>query len=303
MDYSLSKPYLRLFEAFGKAPFDVSSAAKALNTSFGAAKVVLSRLSGKKSVFSPARGKYVLIKPDSFVRLGFLAKKNARLAKLAFAVFEEFPSLELLLLYGSQVAGSADKFSDFDVLVVLPSVPSVEQQGSFKRQVEKRLKLRLHVTFLSRGSYQTFLLTEPFAGFWFFEGMVFDESDMFKPLPPTAKMGFQEGLRTAQVYFEAFRNESDGLKKRGFLVKNLRMLFMLENALIHNYDFSSVRTRLRKAVGEKLMNVLRGKALLKGGALPFDALEKLSRKTFLQVRGAIKRLGENSSDFIWKSLA
>ncbi len=297
---SVSKPYASLFGAFGKTQFGIVQAAQALGTSKGTAKVVLSRLVAAKNAFSAGRGKYVLLKPDSYVRLALLSKKNEKLARLGFLAFEKFPLLEMLLFYGSQATLTADRFSDFDVLIVLPDAVPEGERLEFKKRAEKSLGAKLHLTVFSRKGYESFALSEPFLRFWLSEGMVFDEAGIRKPLPSIAKLGFEESLRTAEVYLEASRKEGNALKKRGFLATSLEMLLMLESALVQDFDYAEVKTRLQELAGKALLEALRRGSSL-GYPLPAAALlSAVVQKKLREVTSSVKRMSGNHSDELWR---
>ena len=166
---TLENLHIKTYASFRRNAFSLAQFCKCHRFNVGTGKVMLNRMTNNNQLFRVKRATYVAISPKNRLTLQELKPK---LRKLAIAVYEKFPDLSLLLLYGSQVRGNADKYSDYDVLVV---IPKAEESSKIKKEIEKKLKIKLHLTIYSEQAFKTFVITEPYLKFWFNEGIIFDE--------------------------------------------------------------------------------------------------------------------------------
>lgn len=290
------EPYLRLFCALGKSEFSLLDAQKALKTTGGSAKVIVGRLKAKGQLFSTGKGRFVMMRPENHVQLRLLAAKNPKLYGLAAEIYSRFPLLRMLVLFGSQVTGEADKFSDFDVLLVLPS--PLENREAVGRDLEEKLKIKLHFTAYSEHAYRIFLYSEAHVRLWLSNGMIFDETGgLSKLAPPIAKRAFMEEIFTALTFLRVSRIETVRAKKADYIFKALRLLAIVHGMLCGDYDYSSVRKTQYSLLGENVVSKIRNSRPLTNGEL--NSLSKACSDTLGQVRAKLKLMGDNSSDVIW----
>lgn len=294
------KPYTKLSEALPSPIFTLSDAQKRLRSTSGSTKVILSRLKQGGQVISLERGRYRLISPESHAKLQELKQKNLKFYRLALEIYRNYPRLEMLVLYGSQVTGGADKFSDYDVLVVIKELLEKEEKERFKQELERKLGIKLHLTIWSERSYRTFLLTEPHLKFWLSEAIVLDEADLFGPLPPTAKYGYSEALRLAEVHFETANGSP---REANHYLIALKIALMLDRAMRLDYSFKSVKEEIEKLVGKDLFSSIRKNSLspIKVHKKHIENLRRITREKFREVRMKLESIGRNESDLFLES--
>ncbi len=290
----LQEIYLKSFDVFGRNVFSIRDFAGLHAVSVECSKVLLHRLKQNHQVFRVGRGRYVLFSPKHWVVLQGL-KRKPRLYGLVLALYELFPSLSLLLLYGSRVRGKADEFSDYDVLLVL------EKSGidalKLKREIERKLKIKLHLTVYSEQAFRIFTFTEPFLKFWFSEGIVFDEKKLSVHFAkPVAKIGYLESMREAKTCLSLSRSGSLVARARNAFAA-LRISLLVKHALELDYDYGNVNQDLNEELGASLKKIRARKAL---SGKELRLLERVSKANFCRVCEKLKALGENESDFHWK---
>lgn len=290
------EPYLRLFSALEKSEFSLSDVQTALKTTLGSAKVIVSRLKRAGQLFPVGKGKFVMMRPQNHVQLRLLKAKNPRLYRLASEIYSRFPLLRMLVLFGSQLTGETDKFSDFDVLLVLPS--PLENREEVGRDLEEKLKIKLHFTAYSEYAYRIFLYSEAHVRLWLSNGMIFDEtSELSKLAPPVARRAFMEEIFTALTFLRVSRIDNVRTKKADYIFKALRILAIVHGMLCGDYDYSSVRKTLYSLLGETVVSKIRNSRPLTDGE--FKSLSKACSGMLGRVRAKLKLMGDNSSDIIW----
>lgn len=241
-----------------------------------------------------------MITPESYVKLQELKQKNPKFYRLALEIYRGHPNLKMLALYGSQVTGGADRFSDYDVLVVSRGLLERGEKKKFKQELERKLGVKLHLTIWSEKSYRTFILTEPHLKFWLNEAVILDGGGLFGPLPPTAKYGYSEAMRLAEVHFET----ADGSPRAAsYYLIALKIALMLDYAMRLNYDFRSVKEEIENLVDETLLSAVRKNPLspTKVHKKQIENLKKITRKKLREVRTKLESLGQNESDLFLES--
>lgn len=298
----LSKPYMRLREAFPVSAFTLAEAQKVMGATSGSAKVIISRLKHAGQIVRLERGKYRLIRPESQVRLQELEQKNPKFYRLALEIYRKHPNLEMLALYGSQLTGRADRYSDYDALLVLPEVLNVGEKKSLKQELEKKRGIRLHLIVCSEKTYRAMLLIEPYLKFWLNEAIILDEAGVSSTsLPPTAKFGYLEALRTAEVYFEIA--EAGSPRRASYYITALKIALMLDHALKLDYEFKNVRSDLEKLVAADLLLAVRENPVSprKVSMKHVRELREATKRKLKEVRTKLHLLGQNESDLYWRS--
>lgn len=287
--------YLKTFEKFERLEFGIPEFSKLHKTSSQSAKVLLHRMKQNCQLFSSGWGKYVLLSPKHWIVLQEL-KRKPRLYSLAITLYEMFPKLSLLLLYGSQVRGDSDQYSDYDVLLVLEK--QVESKVRLKEQIEQKLKIRLHLTIYSEPAFKTFAISEPYLRFWFSEGILFDEKRLVMQLAkPVAKIGYLENLQEAKTYLGLLRMEHDATKRARYAFTALRISLLVEHALGLDYNYDAVSKELLGNFGESITRIRAKKPIPRK---ELNRLEHVSKAAFLRVGRKLDALGDNESDIYWK---
>lgn len=292
------EPYLRLFSALEKREFSLLDAQKALKTTGGSAKVIVSRLKAKGQLFSTGnKGRFVMMRPENHVQLRLLAAKNPKLYGLASEIYSRFPLLRMLVLFGSQLTGGADARSDFDVLLVLPE--PLENRNEVAKELEEKLKIKLHFTAYSEHAYRIFLYAEAHVRLWLSNGMILDEtSGLSKLAPPIAKRALMEEIFTAHTYLRISRIKGgDARKDAGYLLTALRLALIVKGMVGLDYDYSRVRERLDALLGKDVLSKIRAGVRL--SKEEFDKLSKSCSHELKTAKAMVGSLKENESDNVW----
>ena len=288
---TLENLHIKTYASFGRNAFSLDQFCKCHKFNMGTGKVMLNRMTNNHQIFRVKRGTYIGISPKNWLMFHELKPK---LRKLATSIYEKFPDLSLLLLYGSQVRGNADKYSDYDVLVV---IPKAEESSKIKKEIEKKLKIKLHLTIYSEQAFKTFVITEPYLKFWFNEGIIFDEKSLTRELnKPTAKLGYLENLEEAKTYMEMAKKELLNKKKAAFYYyKILRTSLMIKYALNLNYKYEDIKEieDMKTTVKKIRSNITMKKEDLK-------KIKDLAEKTVSDVSSMMATIGENESDLYWR---
>jgi len=292
----LEKLHLLLYDSFGKREFGAKDLQDSAGCTYGSAKVTLNKLKKNRVAFPTGRGKYVLVSPENHVKLESL--KNKKLFELAIESFKRAPKLSMLVLYGSQITGLADKHSDFDVLLVVPE-KSVDEE-SLKKGLEEKIGAKVHLTVYSEKAFETMVVCEPYLKYWLNEGMIFDEKNLLKKaMKPVAKLGLVEFLETARNYIEVAKNETSLARKAKYYFTALKILLMIKNAIGWNYDYGLVKRHFMKTLGEKFVDKIRlGKKITSEET---KAIEQFCLKEVSETENLASLVGENESDVFWKT--
>jgi predicted nucleotidyltransferase len=289
--------YLKAHAIFGKERFSVRQFAEIKNLTHQSAKVLLHRMKKNGQVLSVKHGEYVLISPKSFLMLQQLQSDNIMLHQLASEIFKMFPELKALVLFGSHVRGEADRYSDYDAMLILPEIR--EKSMLTKRGIEKKLDIKLHLTVYSEKGYKSALLTEPHIRFWLSEGILFDESGVTKrPLPPVPKMAYEEWRSTAETYIETAQGTEEKSKKGRYFLTALEILELIKSTLEMNYHFSFVKERLVSIIGKEIMEKVRSGKQLENKEL--ELMESACNNESDAIDAFLEEIGENEADIYWK---
>lgn len=287
--------YLKTFQKLGRGEFDLAEFSKINKISPQSAKVLVHRLKQNRQLFKSGYGRYVLLSPKSWVTLEGLTQKP-KLYEIAVTLYEMFPKLGMLLLYGSQVRGDADRYSDYDVLVVNDA--PVENVPAIRRKFEGKLGIRLHLTVYSEHGFGIFAITEPYFRFWFNEGILFDEKGLVMNLAkPVARMAYLENLEEARMRIGMLSEERDRVKRAKHAFTALRISLLIEHALALDYRYNTVSDEIKDKIGGSVYNIRAKKPLRKK---ELGTLEQLSKTTFRRVSEKVDALGNNESDMYWR---
>ncbi|NYZ60758.1 nucleotidyltransferase domain-containing protein [Candidatus Micrarchaeota archaeon] len=293
----LENIYLKSLDKFGKGRFSPAQFAHLHGLSIQSSKVLIHRMGKNFQLFRAGRGEYVLLTAESFLKLQQLAKKNRVLHSMAIELFTLFPELKALVLYGSQVRGEADRFSDYDVLLILPE--KLGETSGIRRRIEAKFRIKLHLTIYSENGYRNAVLSEPYIRFWLSEGLVLDEGGITRsPMPPIPKIAYEEWLSTAKTYTET-ASESGAEKRGRYYLTALEILGLIRSALKLSYDYGAVRKQLEGLLGSETLARIRGGRRLGRGEEKL--LEKTCKSEIAAINALLRGIGYNEADIYWKS--
>ncbi len=290
--------YLKSCEEFEKRRFTSYEFARMHKLSLESSKVLIHRLVKNNQLLRAGRGEYVALSAISFLKLGKLGKMNPKLHQLALEFFLMFPELKALMFYGSMVRGGHDRFSDYDVLLILEE--KLVDTEDVKKKIENELGIKLHLTIYSQKGYRSAILSEPCLRFWISEGFIFDEAGIFQcSLPPVAKMAYEEWLSTARVYMENAKDADQIEKKCRYYFTALEVIEFIGAALQLVYDFSFVKQRLAMLIGGETVRKIRARSNL--SFKEAGLLEKTCKNELSDIEAKMAKIGINEADIYWKS--
>lgn len=293
----LEEIYLKTCAELGKNRFTARDFAQLHKLSLQSSKVLIHRLTKNNQLLRADRGEYVVLTAVSFLKLMKLERENKKLHQLALELLRMFPELKGLMLFGSRIRGQADRFSDYDILLLLEE--KTEETAAVKQKIEKKLGIKLHLTIYSEKGYRNAVLSEPYIRFWLAEGIYFDEANVFQsPLPPVPKIAYEEWLSTAKTYMENAKEADHTEKKCKYYFTALEVLGSIGAALRMVYDFSFVKQRLAVLIGKEIIRKIRtaGRLDRKDAKL----LEKACKSELHAVDALLDEMGDNEADVYWK---
>lgn len=290
--------YLKSCEKFGKKRFAAAEFARLHKLSLQSSKVLIHRLTKTCQFLRAGRGEYVAISPVSLMKLMELEVKNKKLHLLVLELLHMFPEFKALMLYGSRIRGEADRFSDYDVLLILEE--KIVDTTTVRKTIEERLGIKLHLTIYSENGYKNAVFSEPCIRFWLAEGFGFDEANIFRsPLPPVPKMAYEEWLSMAKVYMENAGEAQQTGKKCKYYFTALEVLGFIGAALKMVYDFGYVKQQLAVLIGNETILKIRSKA--KMSIKDAKILERACKKELAAVDASLAGIGDNEADIYWKA--
>jgi hypothetical protein len=140
----------------------------------------------------------------------------------------------------------ADRFSDYDVLVLLPS----GLEGERRRAIEEELKrgfpsIKLDLVFGSERELLAGLPYEPYWRFWLESGVVtWGERPPVKEYPPLAKGALDSHLNIIKSQIDLAKVLNDPNQSARCCLSALKLLLLVEEALKNEYNSHKVKKAL-----------------------------------------------------------
>ncbi len=294
----LEEKYIKTYMKFKKGRFNAIDFARLHGISSQSSKVLIHRLSKNNQFFRAARGEYVALSPESFLKLEEVGRKNKKMLQIVLELLRIFPELRTIVLYGSRIRGQADKLSDYDVLLILKE--KTVETTELRERIEKKLRIKLHLTVYSERGYRNAVLSEPYIRFWLSEATYLDEGKVLQsPLPPIPKMAYQEWLSTAKTYMENAKIADQTGKRCKYYFTALEVLEFIRAALQLSYDFGVVKQRLIDILGLKMVKKIR--VMGKLSTKDTKVLEHACSIGFRTVAALLDKMGDNETDVYWKA--
>jgi len=275
--------------------FTVRSFAENRGISSASARVTLTRLQKKYEIIRTGRGKYRYLDPETRAKFQRLASKNKILLNLVVALYEEVADLKMILMFGSQARGGADRLSDVDVLAVSGRGMGMRERKMLQEELSERLGKHVEIKVISEDQYRKWLILEPKMRFWLREGIILDEGGLSREIYPISKMGLLEALDFVALQLE--------LSKQGdaavHLFTALKELLTLKHVLNLSYDTTKLKQEMQAILGKNLSAKLR--VISKGKQLKLShseisTLKGAVSKLYPAVSKEVGRLGENEAD-------
>lgn len=223
---------------------------------------------------------------------------NPMLPHIAREVLRRVPRAQTLVFYGSQVMGGTDQYSDYDVLIIVPSndVPSFQERAEIERTLAEQHGVKVQIAATSPTAVWLELRLNPYLRHWVEQGIVVGNGSTFaEPLPPLAREGARVSLGSIENDIELMIEDGDGRRSRGeVLFRALRMLLLLQAAIQGDYTVD-VRKKAEELLGTTAVRRLRNP---KGRLSAHDVarLETEVQRLLVTVRKLVDNMPENNSD-------
>lgn len=172
--------------------------------------------------------------------------------------------------------------------------------NSVKKSIEEKLGIKLHLTIYSEKAYKTVLLMEPYIRIWLTEGIIFNEKDLTRIIPPPPKIGYKEMLYSVETLMDVANMEDNVMEKAKYYKKALNMLLIIEDMLDLRYDYSETKKKLESLLGDKTAYSIRHSKKLDKKEL--DSLKRKTMSEHKKISKEIETLGENESDLQWRRM-
>lgn len=227
--------------------------------------------------------------------------KKPVLLEITHRLRERLPEATAIIFFGSQATGLADRFSDYDVMVLLPNGLERERRRAVEKKMRKEFpSLKLDLVFGSERSLLHSLSYEPYHRFWLESGIVtWGKKPAVREYPPLAKGAMDSRMNVIKSQIELAKVLDDRRQIAQSYLSVLKMLLLIEKALRNEYNSRVVRDELEDLVGKKLIEGIRD---------PHSQLEQRDiRKLFEMaltryhlVKGLVDGMRENESDRKWR---
>lgn len=212
------------------------------------------------------------------------------------------PGATAIIFFGSRIAGLADEFSDYDVLVLLPEGLEETERERVKKEMQAAFpKIKLDLLFGSERWLRSRMTYEPFYRFWLKESVTtFGKPPSIKRFPPlaTGAMKSYLGIVEAEI---ALAGAIEDRRAAGQIGLNaLEILVEIDHAYKYDYSTRTVKLAMKTLVGDDLVARIRNPKR----RLAEQDLRKLLRTTrakYRAVRATLDAMPENISDRRWRS--
>ena len=203
------------------------------------------------------------------------------------------PQVTAIIFFGSRVAGCADEFSDYDVMVLLPDGLEEDARDQVKRAMRAAFpKIKLDLVFGSERALVASLRVEAHYRFWLANGIAtFGQVPTIKRFPPLYKDALDSRLNIIGSEIKVVEAWSRNLHQeaRGYL-RVLKQLVLIEHALKHDYSNRSLNADIEKMLGDQMIRILRDPRAPRSMRRPMLArVRRITRQKFNLVRRQVLR--------------
>ena len=209
------------------------------------------------------------------------------------------PKATAVVFFGSRVAGFADAFSDYDVLVLLPDGLELDERKQIKQEIQSLFQdIKLDLLFGSERWLRSRLPFEPYYRFWRKESYTTYGKVSIKRFPPlaTGAMKSYLGILKAEIDLAEAVDRRRGSR---IALDALELLIEIDQGFKSDYSVRSTKETLNRLVGMNLIGKIRNpKSRLKEQDLRF--LLRVARSKYRATKAMLEMLPETSSDRRWR---
>lgn len=212
------------------------------------------------------------------------------------------PGATAIIFFGSRIAGTADAYSDYDVLVLLPEGLEETERARVKKEMQAAFpKIKLDLLFGSERWLRARMTYEPFYRFWLKESVTaWGKGPNINRFPPlsTSAMKSYLGIVGSEIDLAAAVENCHGGTR--IALDALEMLLEIEQSFKYSYSTRLVREAMSVLVGSDLMTRIRNP---KSRLLERErrAILRITRAKYRAVRAALDAMPENISDRRWRN--
>jgi predicted nucleotidyltransferase len=214
---------------------------------------------------------------------------------------EAVPQLTAIILFGSQASGSADDFSDYDLIVLVPGGIDPTQRRAIQQQLQVEFpSLHLDLVIGSERALLASLPYEPTRRFWLENGIaLWGRKPTVETYPQLAKGALLSHLNIIESEI-GVAHTAEGDHTRGRVgVDALEHLLQIEHVLSGDYRDASLRQALANLAGRELMQAVRDPEQPIDPAM-IRRLFRLTRDKLRTLRRKVAAMPENDSDRAWR---
>ena len=210
------------------------------------------------------------------------------------------PNATAIIFFGSRVAGAADAFSDYDVLVLLPEGLEMDERKHVKEEMQAAFPdITLDLLFGSERWLRARLPYEPYYRFWLKDSLTTWGKTNIKRFPPlaTGAMKSYLGILKAEIDLAAALENCRGGSRVG--IEALELLVQIDRGFKRDYSERSVKQALNDLVGADLIARVRNpqRRLVEKDR---RVLLRVARAKYRAVKALLDALPENSADRRWR---
>ena len=210
------------------------------------------------------------------------------------------PDANAILFFGSRVSGGSDRFSDYDVLVLLPRGLDLQERKRIKQEIQTAfLDIKLDIVLGSERWLRARLPYEPFYRFWLKNSVATWGETRIKRFPPLAVGAMKSYLGILESEIDLAAALEDRRMGSRISIDTLELLVQIDQAFKRDYSVESVKRIMNELVGVNLISRTRDP---KSKLTENDrrTLVRIARTRYRAVKALLETMPENASDRRWR---
>jgi predicted nucleotidyltransferase len=216
------------------------------------------------------------------------------------AIRARLPQATAIIFFGSRVAGVADAFSDYDVMVVMPDGLDMDERKRVKQELQSSFpNAKLDLVFGSERRLRSSLPYYPFYRFWLKDSVATWGKINIKRFPPLSVGAMKSYLGILKAEIELADALEDRHRGSRVGIEALELLTEIELGFKRDYSTRAVKQAVTEFVGSDLVLRIRdphSRLTEKDRQL----LVHRARKKYRLVKAMLETMRQTSSDRRWR---
>ncbi len=217
-----------------------------------------------------------------------LPRPDALMKQITKNLRARLPDATAIIFFGSRIAGTADAYSDYDILVLLPEGLEETERARVKKEMQTAFpKVSLDLVFGSERALLANLRVEAYYRFWLENGVAtFGHVPKVKRYPSLYKDALDSRLNVIGSEIKVVEAWSRNLHQeaRGYL-RILKQLVLIEHALKKDYSDPSIWADVEGLLGSDILSLVRDPRAVRRVRRPMLAhVRRTMRRKFNAVR-------------------